>query len=151
MDATNTLQQKHSGMFDAESGKKAQLLSAKSRSENAQRRNELKAIAKVSLSELLSEHGLDVSLTNEQKLEVKMHFLKQVLAPLAVDTQRHNHKLVEMVVQQELDEMLKESPSKQDIKVSGEKMSLVDALKSGVVDDSRISLEDINFLRGYVQ
>ncbi|WP_210472621.1 hypothetical protein [Vibrio crassostreae] len=151
MDATNTLQQKHSGMFDAESGKKAQLLSAKSRSENAQRRNELKAIAKVSLSELLSEHGLDVNLNNEQKLEVKMHFLKHVLAPLAVDAQRHNHKLVEMVVQQELDEMLKESPSKQDIKVSGEKMSLVDALKSGVVDDSRISLEDINFLRGYIQ
>ncbi len=152
MDATTTLQKNHSGMFDAESGKEAQLLSAKSRSENARRRNEIKAMTKqVALSELLSEQGLDMNLTNEQKLEIKMHFLKAVLAPLAIDSQRHNHKLIEMVVQSELDEILKEQPSKQDISLTGEKMSIQQALKSGLIDDSRISLDDLNFLRMYVQ
>ncbi|HAT8506066.1 TPA: hypothetical protein I7217_16895 [Vibrio vulnificus] len=138
--------------FNSEEAKAAQLKSAEARSLNAKRRAEVKALAQqFSLNEAIRESGLDVSLTNEQKLEIKMHFLKNVLAPLAIDTQRHNHKLVEMVAQNELDEILKEQPTKQDISLTSEKMSIQQAMKSGLIDDSRISIDDLNFLRGFIQ
>lgn len=138
--------------FNSEEAKAAQLKSAEARSLNAKRRAEVKALAQqFSLNEAIRESGLDVSLTNEQKLEIKMHFLKSVLAPLAIDTQRHNHKLVEMVAQNELDEILKEQPTKQDISLTSEKMSIQQAMKSGLIDDSRISIDDLNFLRGFIQ
>ncbi|HDY7528526.1 TPA: hypothetical protein RQJ59_001784 [Vibrio vulnificus] len=138
--------------FNSEEAKAAQLKSAEARSLNAKRKAEVKAFAQqLSLNEMIKDNGLDVSLTNEQKLEIKMHFLKNVLAPLAIDTQRHNHKLVEMVAQNELDEILKEQPTKQDISLTGEKMSIQQAIKAGLIDDSRISIDDLNFLRGFIQ
>lgn len=138
--------------FNSEEAKAAQLKSAEARSLNAKRRAEVKALAQqLSLNEMIKENGLDVSLTNEQKLEIKMHFLKNVLAPLAIDTQRHNHKLAEMVAQNELDEILKEQPTKQDISLTGEKMSIQQAMKSGLIDESRVSIDDLNFLRGFIQ
>ncbi len=138
--------------FSSEEAKQAQLKSAEARSQNAKRRAEVKALAQqFSLNEMVKESGLDVTLTNEQKLEIKMHFLKRALAPLAIDVQRHNHKLLEMVAQNELDEILREQPSKQDISLTGEKMSLQQAIKSGLIDDSRISTDDVNFLRMFVQ
>ncbi|HDY7993856.1 TPA: hypothetical protein ACGUON_000712 [Vibrio vulnificus] len=138
--------------FNSEEAKAAQLKSAEARSLNAKRRAEVKAFAKqLSLNEMIKDNGLDVSLTNEQKLEIKMHFLKNVLAPLAIDVQRHNHKLVEMVAQNELDEILKEQPTQQDIRLTSEKMSIQQAMKSGMIDESRISIDDLNFLRGFVQ
>ncbi|MFA4726324.1 hypothetical protein [Vibrio vulnificus] len=138
--------------FNSEEAKAAQLKSAEARSLNAKRRAEVKALAQqLSLNEMIKDNGLDVSLTNEQKLEIKMHFLKNVLAPLAIDTQRHNHKLVEMVAQNELDEILKEQPTQQDIRLTSEKMSIQQAMKSGMIDESRISIDDLNFLRGFVQ
>ncbi|HDY7737137.1 TPA: hypothetical protein RQJ91_000670 [Vibrio vulnificus] len=138
--------------FNSEEAKAAQLKSAEARSLNAKRRGEVKALAQqLSLNEMIKDNGLDVSLTNEQKLEIKMHFLKNVLAPLAIDTQRHNHKLVEMVAQNELDEILKEQPTKQDISLTSEKMSIQQAMKSGLIDESRVSIDDLNFLRGFIQ
>lgn len=138
--------------FNSEEAKAAQLKSAEARSLNAKRRAEVKAFAQqLSLNEMIKDNGLDVSLTNEQKLEIKMHFLKNVLAPLAIDVQRHNHKLVEMVAQNELDEILKEQPTQQDIRLTSEKMSIQQAMKSGMIDESRISIDDLNFLRGFVQ
>ena len=138
--------------FNSEEAKAAQLKSAEARSLNAKRRAEVKALAQqLSLNEMIKENGLNVSLTNEQKLEIKMHFLKNALAPLAIDAQRHNHKLVEMVAQNELDEILREQPTKQDISLTGEKMSIQQAMKSGLIDESRVSIDDLNFLRGSIQ
>ncbi|MGR5138554.1 hypothetical protein [Vibrio jasicida] len=138
--------------FSSEEAKAAQLKSASARSENARRRAELRALAKqVSLNEVLSQNELDINLTNEQKLEIKMYFLKAVLAPLALDAQRHNHKLIEMLMQSELDEILREQPSKQDINLTGNKMSVYEAIRAGVIDEQRISIDDVNTLRGFVQ
>lgn len=138
--------------FSSEEAKEAQLKSANARSENAKRRGAIRDLAKqVSVSEVLSQNELDMNLTNEQKLEIKMHFLKAVLAPLAIDAQRHGHKLIEMVAQSEVDEMMKETSSKQEASLSGDKLSLYDALSSGVIDANRISIDDVNLIRGFVQ
>lgn len=105
----------------------------------------------VPLITILEDNCLDVNLTNEQRLEIKIHFLKSVLAPLVVDEQKHNHRVIEMLLQNELDEMLKAEPSKQELKVSGEKMSVYDVIRAGVIDEQRISIVDVNTLRGFVQ
>ncbi|MDC5812836.1 hypothetical protein OPW07_24250 [Vibrio europaeus] len=138
--------------WNSEEAKQAQLKGAKSRSENAKRRREVMALArKVSLKDLMDSQELNVNLNNEQKAEIKMHFLKAAMVGLAIENSKHQNKVTEMCVQNELDEMLKEQPSKRDISISGDKLSVADAIKSGLIDETRISLEDVNHLRMFVQ
>ncbi|EOX4831354.1 hypothetical protein ACG9VV_000870 [Vibrio alginolyticus] len=99
--------------FNSEEAKDAQLKSASARTQNANRRKELRELfKKTPLMTILEDNCLDVNLTNEQRLEIKIHFLKSVLAPLVIDEQKQNHRVIEMLLQNELDEMLKAEPSK---------------------------------------
>ncbi|MEZ8168148.1 MULTISPECIES: hypothetical protein [unclassified Vibrio] len=147
--ATEPLQQTNSGWFNTDSAKEAQLKSADKRSENTRRRKELLSLASdFSLSDLFSENELNVNLKNEQKAEIKIHVLKSALTLLAHEKIKHKNKLVEMCVQNELEEILKQQPEKQINLTSG--MSVYEALKAGVLDEDRVSIDDLNLLRGFI-
>ncbi|MFA1571660.1 hypothetical protein A152_0021855 [Vibrio tasmaniensis 1F-187] len=89
-----------------------------------------------------------MNLKNEQKAEIKIHVLKSALTLLAHEKIKHKNKLVEMCVQNELEEILKQQPEKQINLTSG--MSVYEALKAGVLDEDRVSIDDLNLLRGFI-
>ncbi|HCG9752628.1 TPA: hypothetical protein NKQ52_005061 [Vibrio parahaemolyticus] len=107
MNATTTQEPRHSGLFNSDTAREAQLLSAKVKSENARKRRELMCLVKeTDFAKLFAESELNVNLTNEQKAAIKSEVMKQLMVGLALEQQRHKNKLVEMCVKQELDEGL---------------------------------------------
>lgn len=142
--------------YNSETAEKARLKGLEVRRERAKEREQrkqevLELIKSKTLTELVDELKLNINMGNEVKQEVYAYLLKALIDVEIVEKAKHRFKTEQMFTKFELDELLKEQPSKQDIKVSGEKMSLIDALKSGVIDDSRISIDDVNTLRMFVQ
>ncbi|HAS6346757.1 hypothetical protein CGJ43_00050 [Vibrio parahaemolyticus] len=106
MNATTTLNPRHSGLFDTDSARAAQALSAQVRKENTRKRRELMSLVKeTDFAKLLTEQ-LNVNLTNEQKAAIKSEVMTKLMVGLTLEQQRHKNKLVEMCVKQELDEGL---------------------------------------------
>ncbi|EHY1122954.1 hypothetical protein K2V14_003953 [Vibrio vulnificus] len=142
--------------YNSETAEKARLKGLEVRRERAKEREQrkqeaLQLIKQKSMAELVDELKINVNLSNEAKQEIYGYLLKALIDVEIVETAKHRFKTEQMFTKHELDELLKEQPNKQDINVSGEKMSLIDALKSGVIDDSRISIDDVNTLRMFVQ
>lgn len=142
--------------YNSETAEKARLKGLEVRRERAKEREQrkqevLELIKSKTLTELVDELKINVNIGNEVKQDVYAYLLKALIDVEIVEKAKHRFKTEQMFTKFELDELLKEQPSKQDIKVSGEKMSLIDALKSGVIDDSRISIDDVNTLRTFVQ
>ncbi|HFQ5108732.1 TPA: hypothetical protein ACGUT0_002293 [Vibrio vulnificus] len=142
--------------YNSETAEKARLKGLEVRRERAKEREQrkqevLELIKSKTLTELVDELKINVNMGNEVKQDLYAYLLKALIDVEIVEKAKHRFKTEQMFTKFELDELLKEQPSKQDIKVSGEKMSLIDALKSGVIDDSRISIDDVNTLRMYVQ
>ncbi|PTP81146.1 hypothetical protein [Vibrio splendidus] len=142
--------------YNSETAEKARLKGLEVRRERAKEREQrkqevLEMIKSKTLTELVDELNINVGMSNEVKQDIYAYLLKAMIDVEVVEKARHRFKTERMFTKFELDELLKEQPSKQDIKVSGEKMSLIDALKSGVIDDSRISIDDVNTLRMFVQ
>ncbi|ENM5843202.1 hypothetical protein V4V60_003346 [Vibrio mimicus] len=142
--------------WDSEQARQAQEKSVVSRKENSTYKAKLKTealelIKQKTLSELVDELNINIGMNNEVKQDIYAYLLKALIDVEVVEKAKHRFKTEQMFTKHELDELLKEQPSKQDIKVSGDKMSIVDALKSGLIDESRVSIDDLNFLRMYVQ
>lgn len=142
--------------YNSDTAEKARLKGLEVRRERAKEREQrkqeaLELIKSKTLTELVNELKISVNIGNEVKQDVYAYLLKALIDVEIVEKAKHRFKTEQMFTKFELDELLKEQPSKQDIKVSGEKMSLIDALKSGVIDDSRISIDDVNTLRMFVQ
>lgn len=142
--------------WDSGAAKQAQEKSVQSRLENSRlkaklKQEALKLIKQKSMTELVDELKINVNLSNEAKQEIYGYLLKALIDVEIVEKAKHRFKTEQMFTKHELDELLKEQPNKQDINISGEKMSVQQAIKSGVIDDSRISIDDLNFLRTFVQ
>lgn len=142
--------------YNSETAEKARLKGLEVRRERAKEREQrkqevLELIKSKTLTELVDELNINIGMSNEVKQDIYAYLLKALIDVEIVEKAKHRFKTEQMFTKFELDELLKEQPSKQDIKVSGEKMSLIDALKSGVIDDSRISIDDVNTLRMFVQ
>ncbi|ELX4199066.1 hypothetical protein [Vibrio vulnificus] len=142
--------------YNSETAEKARLKGLEVRRERAKEREKLKTealelIKQKTLSELVDELNINIGMNNEVKQDIYAYLLKALIDVEIVEKAKHRFKTEQMFTKYELDELLKEQPSKQDIKVSGDKMSIVDALKSGLIDESRVSIDDLNFLRMYVQ
>lgn len=142
--------------YNSETAEKARLKGLEVRRERAKEREQrkqevLELIKSKTLIELVDELNINIGMSNEVKQDIYAYLLKALIDVEIVEKAKHRFKTEQMFTKFELDELLKEQPSKQDIKVSGEKMSLIDALKSGVIDDSRISIDDVNTLRMFVQ
>ena len=142
--------------YNSETAEKARLKGLEVRREKAKEREQrkqevLELIKSKTLTELVDELNINIGMSNEVKQDIYAYLLKALIDVEIVEKAKHRFKTEQMFTKFELDELLKEQPSKQDIKVSGEKMSLIDALKSGVIDDSRISIDDVNTLRMFIQ
>ncbi|HCG9204198.1 TPA: hypothetical protein NJ621_004173 [Vibrio parahaemolyticus] len=142
--------------YNSETAEKARLKGLEVRRERAKEREKLKTealelIKQKTLSELVDELNINIGMNNEVKQDIYAYLLKALIDVEIVEKAKHRFKTEQMFTKYELDELLKEQPSKQDIKVSGDKISIVDALKSGLIDESRVSIDDLNFLRMYVQ
>lgn len=142
--------------YNSETAEKARLKGLEVRRERAKEREKLKTealelIKQKTLSELVDELNINIGMNNEVKQDIYAYLLKALIDVEIIEKAKHRFKTEQMFTKYELDELLKEQPSKQDIKVSGDKMSIVDALKSGLIDESRVSIDDLNFLRMYVQ
>ncbi|WP_010433273.1 hypothetical protein [Vibrio cyclitrophicus] len=142
--------------YNSETAEKARLKGLEVRRERAKEREQrkqevLELIKSKTLTKLVDELNINVGMSNEVKQDIYAYLLKAMIDVEIVEKAKHRFKTEQMFTKFELDELLKEQPNKQDIKVSGEKMSLIDALKSGVIDDSRISIDDVNTLRMFVQ
>ncbi|CDT80672.1 hypothetical protein VCR12J2_1030075 [Vibrio coralliirubri] len=88
-----------------------QVKSAESRSRNAQRRNEIKALVKtMSISELLDDNGFNIdSLTIQAKQEILASLYPELMKVQYQETLKHEHKVEQMLVQNELDELRQSS------------------------------------------
>ncbi|ELS0753747.1 hypothetical protein QQ213_003555 [Vibrio vulnificus] len=142
--------------YNSETAEKARLKGLEVRRERAKEREQrkqevLELIKSKTLIELVDELNINIGMSNEVKQDIYAYLLKALIDVEIIEKAKHRFKTEQMFTKFELDELLKEQPSKQDIKVSGEKISLIDALKSGVIDDSRISIDDVNTLRMFVQ
>ncbi|CAH1602468.1 conserved hypothetical protein [Vibrio jasicida] len=142
--------------WSSETAKQAQEKSVQSRLESnalkAKLRQEaLQLIKQKSMAELVDELKINVNIGNEVKQDIYAYLLKALIDVEIVETAKHRFKTEQMFTKHELDELLKEQPTKQDISLTGERMSIQQAMKSGVIDDSRISIDDLNFLRTFVQ
>ncbi|MCF5844240.1 hypothetical protein [Aeromonas veronii] len=142
--------------YNSESADKARLKGLEVRRERAKEREKrklevLELIKSKTLAELVDELKIDINMGNEVKQDVYSYLLKALIDVEVVEKAKHRFKTEQLFTKHELDELLKEQPSKQDINITGEKMSVADALKSGLIDESRISIDDVNMLRMYVQ
>lgn len=142
--------------FNSETAEEARLKGLEVRRERAKAREQrkqevLELIKQKSMSELVEELQIKVGMSNEVKQDIYAYLLKALIDVEIVEKAKHKFKTEQMFTKFELDEMLKEQPAKQDISLTGQKMSLKEALKSELIDESRISLDDVNMLRMYVQ
>ncbi|TEW55943.1 hypothetical protein E2R68_02300 [Psychromonas sp. RZ22] len=138
-------------MFTKDNAVQAQAKSAEARTCNAERRNAIKAlITSKSPLELLDDYKLNFNLSNGVKQEIQIYLLKELLAVQFSESLKHSHKIEQMVVKSELDEMLKEQPNKQELAVTGEKMTITELLKNNMIDLSRTSTDDLNDLRSFL-
>ncbi|GAB7224768.1 hypothetical protein VoSk93_39870 [Vibrio owensii] len=142
--------------YNSETADKARLKGLEVRRERAKEREQrkqevLELIKSKTLTELVDELKIDINMGNEVKQDVYAYLLKALIDVEVVEKAKHRFKTEQLFTKYELAELLKEQPSKQDINLTGEKMPLIDALKSGLIDDSRISIDDVNTLRMFVQ
>ncbi|CDT47727.1 hypothetical protein [Vibrio coralliirubri] len=93
--------------FTKETANNCQAKSAESRSRNAKRRNEIKALVKtMSISELLDDNGFNIdSLTIQAKQEILASLYPELMKVQYQETLKHKHKVEQMLVQNELDEL----------------------------------------------
>ncbi|EMC8460730.1 hypothetical protein K6754_23815 [Vibrio alginolyticus] len=143
--------------FNSETAEKARLKGLEVRRERAKERERrklevLELIKSKTLTELVEELKINVNIGNEVKQEVHAYLLKALIDVEVTEKAKHRFKIEQLFTKFELDELLKESPSKQDISINraGEKLSIKQALQSGLIDSERVSLDDLNFLRGFV-
>ncbi|ELC9716787.1 hypothetical protein QX995_002163 [Vibrio vulnificus] len=142
--------------YNSETAEKARLKGLEVRRERAKEREQrkqevLELIKSKTLTELVDELKLNINMGNEVKQDVYAYLLKALIDVEIVEKAKHRFKTEQMFTKFELDELLKEQPSKQDISLNSEKMTVQQAIKSGLIDDTRISLDDLNFLRMFVQ
>ena len=143
--------------WDSEAAKEAQEKSVASRKENSAYKAKLKKealelIKQKTMNELVEELNVNVSMSNEVKQEIYAYLMKAIIDVEVVEKAKHRFKTEQLFTKHELDEIQKESPSKQDININatGEKLSIKQALQSGLIDSERVSLDDLNLLRGFV-
>ncbi|ELP6122754.1 hypothetical protein QTV43_003990 [Vibrio vulnificus] len=142
--------------YNSETAEKARLKGLEVRRERAKEREQrkqevLELIKSKTLTELVDELKLNINMGNEVKQDVYAYLLKALIDVEIVEKAKHRFKTEQMFTKFELDELLKEQPSKQDISLNSEKMTVQQAIKSGLIDDTRISLDDLNFLRMFLQ
>ncbi|GIU32928.1 hypothetical protein TUM4644_33360 [Shewanella colwelliana] len=138
-------------MFTKDNAAQAQLKSAEKRKENRKRRDEILAtITTKTPQELLEEYSLNLSLSNEMKLEIQTYLMKELLSTQFTESLKHRNKIEQMLMKSELDEMLKEQPERIELSESGEQLSVVEALDKGILDPSRFSTDDINAIRTFL-
>ncbi|OAJ92429.1 hypothetical protein [Vibrio bivalvicida] len=126
-----------------------QVKSAESRSRNAKRRNEIKALVKaMSISELLGSNGFNIGeLTIQAKQEILVSLYPELMKVQYQETLKHKHKVEQMLVQSELGE-LKQSANSDDeyytLEELGSEEFLSEITVQGLADAYEAGREVIN-------